>query len=93
MTGRPSAKEYDWSKLVAHFVHPIKVAIVEEMFGKREPLSANGLVEIFRETRPEDHYNLPNVAYHLSRLAAADLLVKTREVQRRGATEKFYVLR
>lgn len=74
--------------MVPIFVHPIKVALIEAMFRIRQPLSATDLREVFFKAYP-----LPNIAYHLSMLKEAGVVMKVDQRQVRGATEKFFVLR
>lgn len=88
MPDDPSDMEYDWGQLVPRFVHPIKVAIIETMFYMKQQLSASDLQELFC-----GEYPLSNIHYHLLTLKRAALVVKMREVQRRGATESFFMLR
>jgi DNA-binding transcriptional ArsR family regulator len=82
-----NSSEFDWARLFPHFVHPIKVAIIEAMVYLHQPLSASDLRDLFL-----GEYSLPTISYHVTSLKNADLIVKVREVQKRGAFEKFYML-
>jgi hypothetical protein len=78
--------QFDWSALVPHVVHPLKVAAIEALQWVGQPLSASDLTKSI----DNDRCSLAHVSYHLVKLAEADALevVRTRRV--RGATEKFY---
>jgi hypothetical protein len=81
-------EQFDWSALVPHVVHPLKVAVVEALSWVGQPLSASDLAKVI----DNDRYSLAHVSYHLVKLAEVEALevVRTRRV--RGATEKFYSL-
>lgn len=84
--GKRREQVFDWGAFVPSIVNPIKVAIVEAMQYLEHPLSATELTRLFDD--PE--FNLPSVSYHVVTLAKVEALVKVRERQVRGSTEKFY---
>jgi len=76
---------FDWAGLVPHFVHPLKVSIIEAMLWIGRPLSAAELTRVF-----DSEFDLSLVSYHLSKLGEADVveLVEARAV--RGALQRIY---
>jgi hypothetical protein len=79
---------FDWAALVPQVVHPEKVAIIEAMLNVGLPMSALDLHRILG-----DEHGLSHTSYHVRSLAKAGVLEKVSQRQRRGATQKFYVLR
>jgi hypothetical protein len=79
---------FSWNTLVPHFVHPVKVAIIEAHLWVQEPLSANELANLLGT---EDH-SLGVVAYHVKELAKVGALERVHERQAREARETFYCL-
>ena len=77
--------QFQWDSLVPHFVHPIKVAIIEAMLWTGRPLSASELARIFLE-----EFDLSLVSYHLNKLAEAGVFVQVGERQVRGAVQRFF---
>ncbi len=77
--------QFDWAGLVPHFVHPIKVEIIEAMIWIGQPLSASELAQVFFS-----EYDLSRVSYHLSKLAKAGVFEQVGQRQVRGAMQRFY---
>lgn len=75
---------FDWSVL-APFIHPMKVAIVEALWRMDRPLSATDLTKLLGR-----QFSLSNISYHLTQLAKRDVVKKVRERRVRAATETFY---
>jgi hypothetical protein len=76
---------FDWSVLVPLLVHKTRVEIIEALRWIGEPLSASDLKMVL-----DERLTLQFVSYHVIKLAKIGVLVKVRERQVRGATEKFY---
>ena len=76
---------FRWDALVPHFVHPLKVAIIEATLWIERPLSASELAKVFLE-----EFDLSLVSYHLNKLAAAGVVEQVGERQVRGALQRFY---
>lgn len=76
---------FQWDALVPHFVHPIKVAIIEAMLWIDRPLSASELARVFL-----GESDLSLVSYHLNKLAGTGVIVQVGERQVRGALQRFY---
>ena len=72
---------------MAHFLHPVKVAVLEALLWVDRPLSPREMDRIFGE-----EFGVSLVSYHVRGLAAAGIVevVKRRPV--RGAMETFYRL-
>lgn len=79
---------FDWAALVPQVVHPDKVAIIEAMFFVDLPMSALDL-----HFALDSECALSHTAYHVRVLADFGAIRKVSQRQRRGATQKFYVLR
>lgn len=79
---------FDWAALVPRVVHPDKVAIIEAMHWVGLPMSALDLHRVLGNERALSH-----TAYHVRALADFGVIRKVSQRQRRGATQKFYVLR
>jgi hypothetical protein len=77
--------QFHWDELVPHFVHPLKVAIIEAMLWIDRPISASELARVFLE-----EFDLSLVSYHLNKLAATGALEQVGERQVRGALQRFY---
>lgn len=77
---------FNWSVLVPHILHPMKVVVVEALHYIGQPLSATDLSKMF-----DEEVSLANIAYHVKRLAGAGILIKVGEREVRGSMEKFYV--
>lgn len=77
--------QFDWAALVPHFVHPVKVTIIEAMLWIGQPLSASELAKVFF-----GEYDLSLISYHVVKLAQAGVLEQVRERQVRGALQRFY---
>lgn len=78
-------EEFDWSSLVPHVVHPVKVAIVEATLWIGRPLSASDLCRSFGV-----EHNVSLVSYHQVQLAKLGVLERVATRPARGAEEKFY---
>jgi hypothetical protein len=61
-----------WEAYVPHFVHPIKVAIVEALCWMGSPLSAVQLTKFC--SGGEESFREPNVRYHLHQLVKVGVL-------------------
>lgn len=79
-------ERFDWGSLVPQVIHPLKVAIVEALAWVDRPLSAADLTKVIDNER----YRVPNVSYHVVKLAEMGAIEVVGERQRRGAIEKFY---
>ncbi len=77
---------FDWLDLLSHYVHPLKVAILEALLWIEQPLSANDITLLFGSRS----YPLGVVAYHVSDLAKRGVIDQVAERQARGARECFY---
>jgi hypothetical protein len=77
---------FRWDALVAHVLHPARVAIIEALAWIGCPLSASNLEALFEGSG----LYLAKVSYHVKGLADWGVLdiVETRKA--RGAPEKFY---
>ena len=86
----PSSGEagFDWAALVPQVVHPDKVAIIEALLWVGLPMSASDLNFSLGSER-----GLSHTSYHVRALTEAGVLEKVSERQRRGAIQKFFVLR
>jgi ABC-type transport system involved in cytochrome bd biosynthesis fused ATPase/permease subunit len=89
--GGPEEQQIDWLAVASAFVHPLKLAILEEMARSSEPESAVALTRTFAERKQRQWY-LTLVSHHLKALEKAGLTVPVKKRQVRGATETFYVL-
>jgi hypothetical protein len=78
-------RQFDWSLLVPHVVHPLQVAVIEALLWIGQPLSSADLEKVFGLK-----FNVSLLAYHVRKLAETGVLVPIRSRQRRGATETFY---
>lgn len=76
---------FDWGALVPLLVHRTRVEIIEALRWIGEPLSASDLAMVF-----DEQLTLQFISYHVIKLAEIGALVKVRQRQVRGATEKFY---
>jgi hypothetical protein len=83
-----SVDEADWGKVIATYVHPIKVAILEAMSWIGEPLSSTECSRMF----PPRRHGLGVVSYHMADLLKAGLVEDTNERAARGARETYYYL-
>jgi DNA-binding transcriptional ArsR family regulator len=88
MTISERDEPFDWSALVPHVVHPLKVAIIEASSWIDRPLSATDLTKLVDDGR----LGLSHVSYHVLRLADAGILEKVNQRQVRDSTGKPYVL-
>jgi hypothetical protein len=79
-------ERFDWGSLVPQVIHPLKVAVIEALEWVQEPLSASDLSKIIDDER----YRVPNVSYHMVKLAEVGAIEVVGECQRRGAVEKSY---
>jgi hypothetical protein len=77
--------QFDWAQLVPHCIHPLKVAIVEAMLWIERPISPVELQKVFFE-----EFSLSLVAYHVTTLAQAGVLVQVGRQPVRGAMKRFY---
>ena len=82
-------REFEWEKLIATALHPVKVGIIEALWRQREALSPTQIGEIFSE---EEIY-MSIVSYHARNLAKLGVLEVVRKRQVRGAFEHFYYFR
>lgn len=81
----------DWVAVSRAFVHPLKLAILEELGGDGGPKSASGLARAFKE-EGKPHWYLGLVTHHVKALVGVGLVVAVSKRQVRGATETFYAL-
>lgn len=61
-----------WEAFISHFVHPVKVAVVEALLWVGGPLSAAQLAKIF--SGRGETFDEPNVRYHVRHLLEAGVL-------------------
>lgn len=87
MTMAGDEPQFDWSRLVPHFVHPVKVATIEAIRCTGRPLSPPQLHELFNS-----RFTLAQVSYHARRLAQVGGLVEFDRRQVRGGRETYYSL-
>lgn len=64
----------------------MKVAIIETLLWVDRSLSGADLTKVIDNER----YRVPNVSYHMVKLAEVDAIEVVGERHRRGAIEKFY---
>ena len=76
----------DWVELVASFIHPIKVTIIEALGWIGRPLSPSLLEEMFAD---EGLY-LSLISYHASSLCDLGVIEIVATRPNRGALERFY---
>jgi len=75
----------DWGSLVAVFVHPTRVAIIEALTRLGEPLSATDLRKVFG-----GRVLATTISQHVNALAKVGVLEEVDQRRVRGATERFY---
>jgi hypothetical protein len=75
----------DWTVLIAQFIHPLKVQIIETMRWLGEPMSAVKLKAVF-----DKDICLSNISYHVDSLAKLGVLELVETNRVRGAHEHFY---
>lgn len=75
-------------EVVIQLLHPTQLLILEALEHLECPVSATAMEQI-----SDGQIALGNWAYHVNRLAKLGLLEPAGTEQRRGATEKFFVLR
>lgn len=75
----------DWDALVARFIHPTKLWIIEAMLWIDEPLSASELEQVFA-----GEAGYPALSYHLRALVAQDVIEEVGARPVRGAVERFF---
>jgi DNA-binding transcriptional ArsR family regulator len=76
----------DWERIARAFISPARLALLEELYNARGPLSP---AMVARE-RPE--FSVSLLAYHAVQLEKAGLIEACGERPRRGAIEHFYRL-
>jgi hypothetical protein len=76
----------DWETLVAHVIHPAKVAIIEALAWIGRPLSPSLMEEVLKG----NGLYLSLIAYHVKGLAEMGLLEIVATKPARGALERFY---
>ena len=77
----------DWSVLVPHVLHPLKVEIIEAMCWIGRSLSANELTSVLGKEK-----KLSQIAYHMNTLKGLGVIEMTRWEPVRGTKENFYFL-
>ncbi len=87
MSGQATNGTSPWDECVPHFIHPIKVIIIEALLLIQQPLSARSI-----ERFMDDGTNVSLVAYHFRALADAGVVEKAKQVSVRGAVQTFYRL-
>jgi len=83
----PAGHRYEWDRLVPHFVHPLKVVIIEAMSWVEEPISPRDLDMLL-----EEEFGVSLVAYHVRGLVYIGAVEKVGQRAVRGALQSFYVL-
>lgn len=78
----------DWSALIAHTVHPAKVAILEALHAIGMPLSATELTELLRD----GGFSFDSIHYHLGALAKMAMAEEACTRPDRGSRERYYAL-
>jgi hypothetical protein len=86
--GPQEGSPIDWAALVAHTIHPAKVAILEALRSVGVALSATELTEMLSD----GEFNFDIVHYHLLSLAKVGAVAQTSSRPVRGARERHYVL-
>lgn len=81
-----NGESVDWAAIVAHVIHPVKVAIIEAVAWIGRPLSPSLMEEVF--AIPELYLSL--VSYHAKGLADMGVLEIVAARPARGAMERFY---
>ncbi len=77
----------DWSALVPHVLHPLKVEIIEAMCWIGRSLSATELTRILDKPN-----QISQIAYHMKTLKKLGVIEMTRWEPVRGTKENFYFL-
>jgi hypothetical protein len=72
---------------VPHFLHPIKVAVIEAMLFIDRPLSARSCEHLF-----DNGSGVSLIAYHMRAMADAGVVAKVKDKPVRGAVQSFYQL-
>lgn len=76
-----------WEACLRHFVHPLKVSIIEAFVWVEQPLAPK-----FIEEMAGDEFGISLVSYHMRTLADAGILEEDHHQQVRGALQTFYRL-
>jgi len=87
LSSHQSNEDSPWERSVPHFLHEVKVVIIEAMLWIEEPLSAKTIERIM-----DNGTTVSVIAYHMRTMARAGVVAKKRAQQVRGVTETFYVL-
>ena len=80
-------QEWIWSACVPHFLHPVKVDVIEAFLWIGLPLSPRDLDLLF-----DEQFGVSLVAYHVRGLADVNVLEVVRKRTVRGAVQTFYRL-
>jgi hypothetical protein len=80
-----AVKPFDWCELVPHFVHPVKVAVIEAFQWIDQPMASSELRQVLDE-------GLSYVSYHVRGLAEVGALIEVNRESVRGAIKTTYVL-
>lgn len=80
-------REFPWEECVPHFLHPVKVAVLEAFLWIDEPFSPKHLEEM-----SDGEIGVSLAAYHMRTLAQHGLLEISHQRPVRGALQTFYQL-
>jgi hypothetical protein len=78
-------RAFDWSELTPDLMPSLRVVILEALSWIDRPLSPAELQRVFSR-----RFGLSLVAYHVNKLADAEILEKVGQREVRGAVQSFY---
>lgn len=84
----PGVDEFDWERVVPRIVNPTKVAIIELLQRRREPLSPSRMKRLIHNSE----ITLHQLIYHCDTLEKADVLERVPAPPSAAANERFYCL-
>jgi hypothetical protein len=87
MSTEPDRPQPSWSLALFSLLHPVQIAAVEAFDRIGEPMSALLVYEVLGR-----EWSFGTVAYHVRRLAEADVLAREFVLPVRGAHEHFFLL-
>ena len=76
-----------WSACIHHFLHPLKIAIIEAFLWVEQPLPAKFIEEML-----DNEFEISLVSYHMRTLANAGIIEEDHRRHVRGALQTFYRL-
>jgi DNA-binding transcriptional ArsR family regulator len=76
-----------WEACLRHFIHPLKVSIIEAFLWVELPIAPK-----FIDEMGDDEFGMSLVSYHMRTLANAGILEEDHQEPVRGALQMFYRL-